>query len=84
VPLPGAIDDHQTANAGALARAGGAFVLPQPAFTPEALAGRIAVLAAAPAALQAAAQAAAGCGAADAARRLADLVEQTIAQDFVA
>ena len=30
VPLPGAIDDHQTANAAALAEAGGAWVMPQP------------------------------------------------------
>ena len=30
VPLPGAIDDHQTANARALAEAGGAWVMPQP------------------------------------------------------
>ena len=84
VPLPGAIDDHQTANAGALARAGGAFLLPQPAFTAAALAARIAALAATPALLQHAAAAAAGCAIADAATRLADLVEQTIAQDFVA
>ena len=32
VPLPGAIDDHQTANARALADAGGAWLMPQPAF----------------------------------------------------
>ena len=83
VPLPGAIDDHQTANARALARAGGAFVMPQPDFTAVALARRIGTLAASPAALASAAQAAAACGIADAAVRLADLVEQTIAQDSV-
>ena len=33
VPLPGAIDDHQSANARALAQAGGAWVVPQPQFT---------------------------------------------------
>ena len=31
VPLPGAIDDHQSANARALAQAGGAWVVPQAA-----------------------------------------------------
>ncbi len=83
VPLPGAIDDHQTANARALEQAGGAFLVPQPAFTAVALASRILGLAAAPALLTAAARAAAGCGIADAASRLADLVELTIAQDTV-
>ena len=84
VPLPGAIDDHQTANARALAQAGGAFVMPQPTFTPDALAGRIAALAASPATLEAAAHAAATCGIADAVSRLANLVERTMTQDFVA
>ena len=37
VPLPGAIDDHQQANAAALAEAGAAIVLRQPDFTPVAL-----------------------------------------------
>lgn len=83
VPLPGAIDDHQTANARALEAAGGAFLVPQPAFTAIALAGRIAALAAAPAQLAAAAREAARCGITDAASRLADLVELTIAQDTV-
>ena len=83
VPLPGAIDDHQTANARALASAGGALLVPQPDFTPEALASRIAALAAAPASLRDFARAAASCGIADAASRLADLVELTIAQDTV-
>jgi len=84
VPLPGAIDDHQTANARALVQAGGAFLMAQPDFTPELLARRIATLAGLPAVLAAAAQAAAGCAVTDAPARLADLVEQTITQDFVA
>jgi UDP-N-acetylglucosamine--N-acetylmuramyl-(pentapeptide) pyrophosphoryl-undecaprenol N-acetylglucosamine transferase len=41
VPLPGAIDDHQSANAKALADPGGAWVMPQPGFTAEALAARL-------------------------------------------
>ncbi|CAH2599485.1 UDP-N-acetylglucosamine--N-acetylmuramyl-(pentapeptide) pyrophosphoryl-undecaprenol N-acetylglucosamine transferase [Rhodovastum atsumiense] len=83
VPLPGAIDDHQTENARALVAAGGAWMMPQSEFGAETLAQRIETLLAAPAILSRAAQAAAGCGIADAASRLADLVEQTIAQDSV-
>jgi len=44
VPLPGAIDDHQTANARALEHAGGAWVLKQPELTPAALTARLAAL----------------------------------------
>ncbi len=46
VPLPWAADDHQTANAQAIARIGGAIVLNQATVTPEQLAGHIARLAA--------------------------------------
>jgi len=38
VPYPSAADDHQTANAQALAEAGAALLVPQPAFTAERLA----------------------------------------------
>lgn len=80
VPLPGAIDDHQTANAAALADAGGAWVMPQPNFTPGALAERLSALLVDPAALAAAAAAARTQGRPDAAARLADLVEQIVIQ----
>jgi UDP-N-acetylglucosamine--N-acetylmuramyl-(pentapeptide) pyrophosphoryl-undecaprenol N-acetylglucosamine transferase len=46
VPLPWAADDHQTANARAVARVGGALVLPQHGTRPEQVAGWIARLAA--------------------------------------
>ncbi|WP_082828337.1 undecaprenyldiphospho-muramoylpentapeptide beta-N-acetylglucosaminyltransferase [Tistrella mobilis] len=75
VPLPGAIDDHQTANARALVDAGAAIAMAQPAATPEALARAIADLAEDPARLARMAEAALGVGRADAASRLADLVE---------
>ncbi len=81
VPLPGAIDDHQTANARALATAGGAWVIPQPGFTATELAGRLAALLADPDALALAADAASGLGRADAAARLADLVEARMYQE---
>jgi UDP-N-acetylglucosamine--N-acetylmuramyl-(pentapeptide) pyrophosphoryl-undecaprenol N-acetylglucosamine transferase len=75
VPLPGAIDDHQSANARALAEAGGAWVVPQPGFTPAFLAERLADLFANPVRLAEAAVAARGLARAGAAARLADLVE---------
>ncbi len=80
VPLPAAIDDHQSANARALAQAGGAWVMPQPGFTPEALAARLRELLADPVALVAAAVAARSQARADAAASLADLVEKRLAK----
>ena len=78
VPLPSAIDDHQTANARALAQAGGAWMLPQAALTPAALTETLQRLLADPAALVNAAARAATQGRADAAARLADLIEASI------
>jgi UDP-N-acetylglucosamine--N-acetylmuramyl-(pentapeptide) pyrophosphoryl-undecaprenol N-acetylglucosamine transferase len=79
VPLPHAIDDHQTANARALANVGGAWVIPQPQFTRDALAAHLADLIGNPTRLAEAAAKAASEGHADAAARLADLTERTIA-----
>jgi UDP-N-acetylglucosamine--N-acetylmuramyl-(pentapeptide) pyrophosphoryl-undecaprenol N-acetylglucosamine transferase len=78
VPLPGALDQDQLANAGVLAAAGGALRLGQEAFTPERVAAEITRLASAPEKLVAMAQAARSQGALDAAERLADLVQETI------
>ena len=75
VPLPGAIDDHQTANAASLANVGGAWLMPQADLTPEGLLGKLASLFADPDRLTQAAQAASATGRPDAAARLADLVE---------
>lgn len=44
IPLPHAIDDHQTANAGYLARQGAADLLPQHGLTTDDLTQRLAVL----------------------------------------
>ena len=79
VPLPAAIDDHQSANARALEAVGAAWPMPQPDATPAALAARLTALLGDPATLRRAAAAAAGLGRPDAAARLADLVEQEIA-----
>jgi UDP-N-acetylglucosamine--N-acetylmuramyl-(pentapeptide) pyrophosphoryl-undecaprenol N-acetylglucosamine transferase len=80
VPLPGAIDDHQSANAKALEDAGGTWVIPQRAFTVVALAERLGTLLTNPAALTQAAMYArlmARPGASDA---LANVVEQLVNQ----
>lgn len=75
VPLPGATDDHQTANAREITVAGGARTIPQTAFTPSELAKQIQKLGLDPAALENAAGRARACGKPEAARDLADLVE---------
>jgi UDP-N-acetylglucosamine--N-acetylmuramyl-(pentapeptide) pyrophosphoryl-undecaprenol N-acetylglucosamine transferase len=80
VPLPGAIDDHQRANARALADAGGAWLVAQPDFSAAALAALLQSTLPDAAALAHAAATAAAHGHADAAARLADLVEQTSRQ----
>ncbi len=72
IPLPGAIDDHQSANAQALARAGAAWVIAQPGMAT--LGSRLATLLADPDALARAGTAARSIARPDAATRLADLV----------
>jgi UDP-N-acetylglucosamine--N-acetylmuramyl-(pentapeptide) pyrophosphoryl-undecaprenol N-acetylglucosamine transferase len=74
VPLPGALDQDQLANARVLERAGGALLLTQDLFTADRLAQDITALAAAPQRLAAMAAGARTAGAIDAAERLADLV----------
>jgi UDP-N-acetylglucosamine--N-acetylmuramyl-(pentapeptide) pyrophosphoryl-undecaprenol N-acetylglucosamine transferase len=74
VPLPGAMDDHQTANAASLAASGGAWVIAQPGFNAEEVSGRIEALVRDPDALSVASAAARGRARLDAAERIADLV----------
>lgn len=74
VPLPGALDQDQFANAGVLVEADGAIRLSQDEFTPDRLAAEISALAAEPARLAAMAKGARTVGKLDAAERLADLV----------
>lgn len=83
VPLPGAIDDHQTANARALAAAGGARVMLQTDFTGAALAACLENYLGAPSLLTAAAVAARGQARPGAASRLADIVEARMSRDSV-
>ena len=75
VPLPIATDDHQTANARDMVKAGGARAIRQEAFTPKELAKQIQKMALDPQALENAALAAHKCGYPHATRDLADLVE---------
>jgi len=76
VPLPGAIDQDQFANAGVLVEAGGAIRIAQSDFSPHRLASEISALAAEPQRLTDMAANARTAGRLDAADRLADLVEK--------
>jgi UDP-N-acetylglucosamine--N-acetylmuramyl-(pentapeptide) pyrophosphoryl-undecaprenol N-acetylglucosamine transferase len=76
IPLPTAIDDHQRANADALAAAGGAWRLDQAGLTPEILAEKIETLLMDPDSLTNAALICVQAGRVDAAAKLADLVQQ--------
>ena len=75
VPLPSAMDDHQTVNAREMTVDGGARTIAQPNFTPRALAAEIQMLAGDPEALIAAAAHAKQCGRPNATQDLADLIE---------
>jgi UDP-N-acetylglucosamine--N-acetylmuramyl-(pentapeptide) pyrophosphoryl-undecaprenol N-acetylglucosamine transferase len=81
VPLPGAIDDHQSANARALAEARGASVIAQREFSPDALCQRLAALLVSPDMLNHAALATRTVARADATVRLADVVEDLMRQE---
>ena len=76
IPFAAATDDHQTANAREMTRAGGARTIQQDSFTPEVLARQIEAMAADPVALNNAAARALSVGRPHAARDLADVVER--------
>ena len=76
IPFPSATDDHQTANAREMTKAGGARTIQQDNFTPEVLARQIEAMAADPIAINNAAARALSVGRPHAARDLADLVER--------
>jgi len=76
IPLPSATDDHQSANAREMVRAGGARAIAQDRFNPVELAKQMQKLALEPEALANAAARARAVGRPDAARALADLVER--------
>ena len=76
VPYAAATDDHQTANAREMVKAGGARAIKQENFTPDVLARQIEALAMDPVALNNAAARALSVGRPHAARDLADLIER--------
>ena len=76
IPFAAAADDHQTANAREMVKAGGARAIAQANFTPDVLARQIEALAMDPVALNNAAARALSVGRPHAARDLADLVER--------
>jgi UDP-N-acetylglucosamine--N-acetylmuramyl-(pentapeptide) pyrophosphoryl-undecaprenol N-acetylglucosamine transferase len=76
IPFAAATDDHQTANAREMVKAGGARAIQQSNFTPDVLARQIEALAMDPVALNNAAARALSVGRPHAARDLADLVER--------
>ncbi|MGB4100499.1 MAG: undecaprenyldiphospho-muramoylpentapeptide beta-N-acetylglucosaminyltransferase [Alphaproteobacteria bacterium] len=78
VPYPFGHAQEQAANAEALAEAGGAWIIPQEAFTPEALAVRLEALLTLPASLEKTAEAARAWGTITAAENLASCVLDVI------
>ena len=78
VPYPHALDHDQAENARALAKSGGAWLVPERDLDPQGLARRLASLMDEPEQLRKAAEAARAEGRVDAAERLADLVEGAV------
>ena len=76
IPYPFATDDHQTANAEVMVKAGGALLVQQHDLSAEKLAQILGEMLGAPAMLQQRAADAHGLAAPDAAMRLADLVDR--------
>jgi UDP-N-acetylglucosamine:LPS N-acetylglucosamine transferase len=75
IPLPGAPGDHQTANAGGLAAAGGAVIVPDPQCSGERLAAELEALRAEPGRLSDMGRAAGSLGRADAVAAIVAVVE---------
>lgn len=75
VPYPHALDDHQTANARAIEALGGAWLMPDSGFTPEALIARLENFVNLPKKLTDAAAAMKAAGGLNAASALADRIE---------
>ncbi len=78
VPYPHAVDDHQSANAHAVAEVGAGWMMDQSIFTVDNLAARLNELLSADGLLDRAAACAKRAGFADAASRLADMVEKLV------
>jgi UDP-N-acetylglucosamine--N-acetylmuramyl-(pentapeptide) pyrophosphoryl-undecaprenol N-acetylglucosamine transferase len=79
VPYMYAIDDHQTKNAHAVDEAGAGWLIAENFFTPASLSARLENLLSIPHTLNKAAACAKVAGRPDAAKRLADIIEELIA-----
>lgn len=77
VPLPSAVDDHQTKNARFLEQKGAAIICRQSELTPEILAKKIVALSEDRDALMSMRRAALSCAITDAAQRCARIIEET-------
>lgn len=80
VPLPTAMDDHQTVNASYLSRVGGAWIMPQSDFSAASLATKVTDLFMTPDLLEEAADKAKAIGRLGATSKLADLLEDVEAK----
>jgi len=78
IPLPHAIDDHQTENARVLANAGAAVLLPQPEATPERLAELLTDWIASPSSLTQLSSAASELAAPDATHRVVEVLRGVV------
>ena len=83
VPYPYAIDDHQSANAHAVASAGAGWIMDQSVFTAENLSTRLGEIFGASGILISAAKCARNVGVSDAADRLANMVEQLTTKEEI-
>jgi UDP-N-acetylglucosamine--N-acetylmuramyl-(pentapeptide) pyrophosphoryl-undecaprenol N-acetylglucosamine transferase len=80
VPLPGAIDQDQAANASLIDEAGGGWMVAQSELTPQRLAAMLADFIATPGKLSEAAAKARALGRPDGAEKLADVVERAVSE----
>ena len=80
VPLPSAADDHQTANAKALEKVGGAWIIQERNFDPDAVAKTLKDVIAHPEKLKTAAANAHKLAILNAAEKMADIIEDLTEQ----
>jgi UDP-N-acetylglucosamine--N-acetylmuramyl-(pentapeptide) pyrophosphoryl-undecaprenol N-acetylglucosamine transferase len=81
VPYPHAIDNHQDRNAHAVDEAGAGWLIPEPSFTPKALAKRLEAMIEMPVTLNNAAACAKSIGKVDAVHNLAGVIDQLIGKN---
>ena len=78
VPLPGAVDDHQTKNAGFVQKNGGAIILPQAKLTSDSLYEVVKSLVDDKEKLKNMAKAASACAVTDSTRRVLELIDSVV------